>query len=71
MIKRVLAVTITAAIVAAAAGTMASAQEKKAPTAQQNKMKACAAQWKDEKAKTGAKGREAYRTFMSSCLKKT
>jgi hypothetical protein len=33
------------------------------------KMKDCAAKWKDEKAKTGAKGREAYRTYMSGCLK--
>ena len=70
MIKRVLAVTVTAALVAAAVAPMASAQDK-TPTPQQNKMKACAAQWKDEKAKTGAKGREAYRTFMGSCLKKT
>ena len=27
------------------------------------------AELKDEKAKTGAKGRAAYRTFMSTCLK--
>jgi hypothetical protein len=43
--------------------------EDKPPTPQQQKMKDCAAKWKDEKAKTGAKGREAYRTFMSGCLK--
>jgi hypothetical protein len=47
---------------------MAGAQEKKT-TPQQQKMKDCAGKWKDEKAKTGAKGRAAYRTFMSGCLK--
>jgi acetolactate synthase regulatory subunit len=36
---------------------------------QQQKMKDCAAKWKDEKAKTNVKGREAYRTFMGSCMK--
>jgi len=36
---------------------------------QQQKMKDCALKWKDEKAKTNVKGREAYRTFLSSCLK--
>jgi len=41
----------------------------KPPTPQQQKMKDCAAKWGDEKAKTGAKGRAAYRKFMSNCLK--
>jgi len=36
---------------------------------QQQKMKDCATKWKDEKAKTNVKGREAYRTFMGSCMK--
>jgi hypothetical protein len=36
---------------------------------QQQKMKDCAAKWKEEKAKTNVKGREAYRTFMGSCMK--
>jgi Ni/Co efflux regulator RcnB len=68
MTKRIFAAVIASAFLAAAIAPMASGQEKK-PTAQQQKMKDCAAKWKDEKAKTGAKGREAYRTFMSGCLK--
>ncbi len=68
MIKAALAAAVTAAFFAVAAAPTASAQDK-TPTPQQQKMKACAAQWKDEKAKTGAKGREAYRTFMNGCLK--
>jgi hypothetical protein len=39
-------------------------------TPQQQKMKDCAAKWQDEKAKTGVKGRTAYRKFMGDCLKK-
>ena len=27
-------------------------------------------QWQDERVKTGAKGRTAYRKFMGECLKK-
>jgi hypothetical protein len=38
-------------------------------TPQQQKMKDCAGKWKEEKAKTNVKGREAYRTFMGSCMK--
>jgi hypothetical protein len=36
---------------------------------QQQKMKDCAVKWKEEKEKTNVKGREAYRTFLSSCMK--
>ena len=39
-------------------------------TLQQQKMKDCAGKWQDERAKTGAKGRTAYRKFMGECLKK-
>ena len=46
------------------------AEVKKQLTPQQQKMKDCAAKWQEEKAKTGAKGRAAYRKFMSDCLKK-
>ncbi|HEY1364729.1 MAG TPA: PsiF family protein [Xanthobacteraceae bacterium] len=46
------------------------ATTKKPLTAQQQKMKTCAGQWAEEKTKTGAKGRAAYRKFMSDCLKK-
>ena len=45
-----------------------AAQDKPVPP-QQQKMKDCAVKWKDEKAKTNVKGREAYRTFLSSCMK--
>jgi len=38
-------------------------------TPQQQKMKDCGAKWQDEKTKTGAKGRAAYRKFLSACLK--
>jgi hypothetical protein len=38
-------------------------------TAQQQKMKDCAIKWKEEKAKTHVSGREAYRTFLGSCMK--
>ena len=41
-----------------------------AQTPQQLKMKECAAKWKEEKARTGVKGRDAYRAFLRECLKK-
>ena len=31
--------------------------------------KDCASKWKEEKATKNVKGREAYRKFMSGCLK--
>lgn len=68
MIERILAAAVTTAFLAVAVAPMANAQDKATPP-QQQKMKDCAAKWKDEKAKTGTKGREAYRTFMSGCLK--
>lgn len=71
MIKRIGAAVLAAVFVAVVALPTASAQEKKALTPQQQKMKACAAEWKDEKAKTGAKGRDAYNKFLGACLKKT
>jgi hypothetical protein len=47
-------------------------KEKVMPlTPQRQKRKDCAAKWTDEKAKTGAKGRVAYRKFMRECLKGT
>ena len=36
----------------------------------QQKMKDCAGKWRDEKTKTSAEGRTAYRKFMGECLKK-
>lgn len=46
----------------------AKAAEKKL-TPQQQKMKDCAAKWKDEKATKKVSGRAAYNKFMSGCLK--
>jgi hypothetical protein len=68
MMRRMFAAAIASAFLAVTIAPMAGAQEKKT-TPQQQKMKDCAGKWKDEKAKTGAKGRAAYRTFMSGCLK--
>ena len=45
-----------------------SKPEKKL-TAQQQKMKDCGAKWQDEKKAKNVKGREAYRKFLSTCLK--
>ena len=38
-------------------------------TPQQQKMKDCAAKWKDEKAAKKVSGRKAYNEFMKVCLK--
>ncbi len=45
------------------------AQAEKKMSVQQQKMKDCGAKWKEEKAAKGVKGREAYRKFLSGCLK--
>jgi hypothetical protein len=45
----------------------AKAEEDDAPSAFEQK-KACDAKWKDEKAKTGAKGWKPYFTFMAQCM---
>jgi hypothetical protein len=68
MMRRVVAAAFAAAFLSAALAPMARAEDKPL-TPQQQKMKDCAAQWKDEKAKTDATGRAAYRTFLSACLK--
>ncbi len=70
--KRLMVAACAAAFLALTASSPAFAQEQapqKKLSAQQQKMKDCAAKWKDEKAKTGVKGREAYRKFLSACLK--
>ncbi len=41
----------------------------KPTTARQQKMKDCAAKWKQEKAEKHVSGRDAYRAFMKECLK--
>jgi FKBP-type peptidyl-prolyl cis-trans isomerase len=51
----------------AAKQTAATSEKKMTP--QQQKMKDCAAKWKEEKATKKVSGRAAYRTFMSGCLK--
>jgi hypothetical protein len=79
MLKRVLACVLACGLVAAivpptlaASNTqVAEAATPKPLTPQQQKMKDCAAKWKEEKANTGAKGRVAYRKFIGECLKKT
>lgn len=48
---------------------MAEEKPEKKAGAQQQKMKDCAAKWKEEKAAKNVKGQDAYRTFMSGCLK--
>ena len=63
----------TAAPQDAAAPKDATTSKEKAKakplTQQQQKMKDCGAKWTEEKAKTGVKGRTAYRKFMKDCLK--
>jgi Spy/CpxP family protein refolding chaperone len=44
-------------------------EPKKQLTPQQQKMKDCAAKWKDEKKAKNVSGRKAYNEFMSKCLK--
>ncbi len=78
MLRTVLAAVLAAGLVAAplppafamSSLVVAEAAAPKQLTPQQQKMKDCAAKWQEEKAKTGAKGRAAYRKFMSDCLKK-
>ena len=70
------ATALAIAFVAATAPGLAQtpdAAEKPAKklSTQQQKMKECGAKWKDEKAAKNVKGREAYRNFISGCLKKS
>jgi Ni/Co efflux regulator RcnB len=60
---------IVAAPMAAHAQTMAKPATEKKITPQQQKMKDCAAKWKEEKAQKKVSGKEAYRTFIGGCLK--
>ncbi len=74
---RVLAAALAVAVVVASAPTVLATSVKKiaeaSPTTeqQQQKMKDCNEKWKEERAKTGAKGGTAYRKFLSACLKKS
>lgn len=69
MSLRTLSAVLTCAFLAAAIAHPAAAQDKKL-SPQQQKMKTCAAQWKDEKAAKKVSGRAEYNKFMSACLKK-
>jgi hypothetical protein len=66
--KRAVALAFVTAFLTVVSTQSGVAQDKPLGP-QQQKMKDCAVKWKDEKAKTNVKGREAYRTFMSSCMK--
>jgi hypothetical protein len=78
MLKSVLAAALAAGLVVAVAPPglavskmrVAEAAPSKPLSPQQQKMKDCAGKWQEEKAKTGVKGRTAYRKFMGECLKK-
>jgi len=68
LMKTVQTLILAATFLTVISAQPAAAQDKPIPP-QQQKMKDCAVKWKDEKAKTNVKGREAYRTFLSSCMK--
>ncbi len=69
MTSRILATAVAAAFLATAAvPTVAFAAAKKS-SAQQEKMKDCAAKWGEEKKAKKVSGRKAYNEFMSGCLK--
>lgn len=68
MIRRALSIALATVFLGVAITHPAVAEDKKL-TPQQQKMKDCAAKWKAEKAKTNVKGRDAYKKFMSACLK--
>ena len=85
MIKSILGAALAAALIATTpvssalaqsaapaaekSGTKAAAKTAKTLTPQQQKMKDCAAKWKDEKKAKNVSGRKAYNEFMSKCLK--
>jgi hypothetical protein len=69
MTSRILATAVAAALLATAAvPTVAFAAAKKS-SAQQEKMKDCAAKWGEEKKAKKVSGQKAHRAFMSTCLK--
>src|SRR5581483_6433443 len=74
MISRMVTAMVAAAFLASAAmaPTIVMAEAaKKELTPQQQKMKDCAAQWKEEKATKKVSGKKAHNDFMSKCLKKS
>jgi mannitol-specific phosphotransferase system IIBC component len=70
MYTKICAALVASFMLAAPLVAYGATAEKKL-TAQQQKMKDCAAKWKDEKAQKKVKGRAEYNKFMSGCLKKT
>jgi Ni/Co efflux regulator RcnB len=68
MTKRVFAAALATVFLGISAAAPAVAETKEL-TPQQQKMKDCSAKWKDEKTKTGVRGRTAHNKFMSTCLK--
>lgn len=71
MRKHLLVAAASLAFGAAVLAVPVQAQDNagKGTTSQQQKMKDCAAKWKDEKAQKHVSGRAAYRAFMKDCLK--
>ena len=71
MTLRIMSAALAAAFLSTAALQPAIAQEKqeKKTSAQQQKMKDCAAKWKVEKAEKKVSGKGEYKKFMSGCLK--
>jgi len=69
MLKHLAAAAVATALIALpAAPSFAQAASGKR-TAQQQKMKDCAAKWGDYKKEKNVKGRTEHRKFMSTCLK--
>jgi len=72
MISRFVTATVAAAFLVgtAIAPTISFAEAaKKELTPQQQKMKDCAAKWKEEKTAKKVSGKKAHNEFMSTCLK--
>lgn len=71
MRKHLLVAAASLAFGAAVLAVPVQAQDNagKGTTSQQQKMKDCAAKWKDEKAQKHVSGRTAYSAFMKDCLK--
>jgi hypothetical protein len=68
MISRILATALAAAFLTTA-GVPTIAFAAKKSSAQNEKMKDCAAKWGEEKKAKKVSGQKAHRAFMSTCLK--
>ena len=72
MISRFVTATVAAAFLvgmAVAPTTSFAEAAKKELSPQQQKMKDCAAKWKEEKVAKKVSGKKAHNAFMSTCLK--